>query len=164
MRPDSGITIHRARHDVNEEVAVDGLHTLGRWTRDAADRTPDRIAIDDGSTRVSYAELDARAERLALVLRRYPPGSRIATLTGNSADHVVLFFACAKARLVLVPLSWRLSAREIAAQLATRHPRWCWSSQNSPNWLMAPIPSGRMGSSRARWPVPWSRCGTTIRC
>jgi fatty-acyl-CoA synthase len=122
MRPDSGITLALDRHDVNEEVAVDGLHTLGRWTRDAAGRTPDRIAIDDGITRVSYAELDSRAERLARVLRRYPPGSRVATVTGNSADHVVLFFACAKARLVLVPLSWRLSAREIAAQLAHASP------------------------------------------
>ncbi|HEY3609111.1 MAG TPA: AMP-binding protein, partial [Pseudonocardiaceae bacterium] len=101
---------------------MDGLHTLGRWTRDAAGRTPDRIAVDDGGTPVSYGELDARAERLARVLRRYPPGARIATLTGNSADHVVLFFACAKARLVLVPLSWRLTAREIADQLAHASP------------------------------------------
>lgn len=101
---------------------MDGLHTVGRWTRDVAGRTPDRIAIDDGTTRVSYAELDSRAERLARVLRRYPPGSRIATVTGNSADHVVLFFACARARLVLVPLSWRLAAREIAEQLAHASP------------------------------------------
>ncbi|HEX4703360.1 MAG TPA: AMP-binding protein [Pseudonocardiaceae bacterium] len=96
---------------------MNGLHTLGRWTRDVAGRTPDRVAIDDGGHPVTYAELDRRAERLARVLCRYPPGARIATLTRNSADHVVVLFACAKAGLVLVPLSWRLAAREIADQL-----------------------------------------------
>jgi len=101
---------------------VDQPHTLGQWTRDVADRTPDKVAVDDGATTLTYRELDRRATRLARVLRRHPPGSRIATLTRNSADHVVLFFACAKARLVLVPLSWRLSAREIAAQLAHAEP------------------------------------------
>ncbi len=98
---------------------VDGLHTIGRWTSDRARSTPDRVAVDDGKSSVNYAELEARAKRLADMLRRagHAPGDRVATLTGNSADHVVVFFACAKARLVLVPLSWRLSAREIAEQL-----------------------------------------------
>lgn len=49
--------------------------------------------------------------------RGYRVGDRVATLTGNSADHVVAFCACAKAGLVLVPLSWRLTAVELAAQL-----------------------------------------------
>src|SRR5215472_4853454 len=100
-------------------MTTDGLHTLGRWPADMADRTPDTIAVDDGTTALTYAELDRAATRLAGVLRQHnAPGDRIATLTHNSADHVVVFFACAKARLVLVPLSWRLSAREIADQLA----------------------------------------------
>ncbi|WP_136708732.1 AMP-binding protein [Agromyces sp. H66] len=102
----------------------DGLHTLGRWTRDRARATPDRIAIDDRGVVVTYRELDARAERLAAGLRAagYAVGDRIATITGNSADHVVLFFACAKAGLVLVPLSWRLAPRELAAQLEIAEP------------------------------------------
>jgi fatty-acyl-CoA synthase len=97
----------------------DGLHTLGRWTRDRARATPERIAIDDRGVVLTYRELDARAERLAEGFRAagYAIGDRIATITGNSSDHVVLFFACAKAGLVLVPLSWRLAPRELAAQL-----------------------------------------------
>ena len=47
----------------------------------------------------------------------------LATLTGNSSDHVMVFFACAKAGLVLVPLSWRLSPRELAAQLELADPQ-----------------------------------------
>lgn len=102
----------------------DGLHTLGRWTRDRARATPERIAIDDRGVVVTYRELDARAERLADALRDagYAIGDRIATITGNSSDHVVLFFACAKAGLVLVPLSWRLAPRELAAQLEIAEP------------------------------------------
>ncbi len=102
----------------------DGLHTLGRWTRDRARATPERIAIDDRGVVVTYRELDARANRLAAAFRAagYAVGDRIATITGNSADHVVLFFACAKAGLVLVPLSWRLAPRELAAQLEIAEP------------------------------------------
>jgi fatty-acyl-CoA synthase len=102
----------------------DGLHTLGRWTGDRARATPERIAIDDRGVVVTYRELDARAERLAARFRAagYAIGDRIATITGNSSDHVVLFFACAKAGLVLVPLSWRLAPRELAAQLEIAEP------------------------------------------
>ncbi|MDP3207932.1 MAG: AMP-binding protein, partial [Rhodoglobus sp.] len=101
-----------------------GLHTLGRWTTDRALATPDRIAIDDRGVVLTYRELDDRATRLAASFSAagYGVGERIATLTGNSADHVVLFFACAKAGLVLVPLSWRLSPRELAMQLDRSDP------------------------------------------
>ena len=103
---------------------TDGLHTLGRWTADRALATPDRVAIDDRGVRLSYLQLDTRASALAAALQRagYVAGDRIATLAGNSAGQVVLFFACAKASLVLVPLSWRLAPRELAAQLGHADP------------------------------------------
>jgi fatty-acyl-CoA synthase len=101
-----------------------GLHTLGRWTTDRALATPGRVAVDDRGVVVSYADLESRASRLAASLldAGYGVGDRIATVTGNSSDQVVLFFACAKAGLVLVPLSWRLSPRELAMQLDTADP------------------------------------------
>ncbi len=101
-----------------------GLHTLGRWTTDRALATPDRVAIDDRGVVLTYRELDDRATRLAesFSAAGYGVGERVATLTGNSADHVVIFFACAKAGLVLVPLSWRLSPRELALQLDRSDP------------------------------------------
>jgi fatty-acyl-CoA synthase len=105
-------------------TAHDAPCTLGRWTADRARTAPDAVAIDDRGVVVTYRELDERATRLAGSLRAagYAVGDRIATITGNSADHVVLFFACAKAGLVLVPLSWRLSPRELAEQLETADP------------------------------------------
>jgi fatty-acyl-CoA synthase len=100
------------------------LHTLGRWTRDRALATPDRVAVDDRGVVLSYRDLDDRASALAAALleRGYGVGDRIATITGNSADHVVAFFACAKAGLILVPLSWRLTPRELALQLEHADP------------------------------------------
>lgn len=105
-------------------MTADDLHTLGRWTRDRAIATPERVAIDDRGVVVTYRDLDARATALAeaLLAAGYGVGDRIATLTGNSADHVVLFFACAKAGLVLVPLCWRLSPREVAEQVELADP------------------------------------------
>lgn len=105
-------------------AADDGLHTLGRWTRDRALATPDRVAVDDRGVTLRYRDLHHRASRLATEFRAagYGTGDRIATITGNSADQVVLFFACAQAGLVLTPLSWRLSPGEIADQMTTADP------------------------------------------
>lgn len=104
---------------------ADGLHTLGRWTTDRSLSTPHRVAIDDRGCTLLYSELERRASALADGFRAagYRIGDRIASLTGNSSDHVVAFFACAKAGLVLVPLSWRLSPRELAAQLELAEPQ-----------------------------------------
>ncbi|MDQ2836889.1 MAG: AMP-binding protein [Actinomycetota bacterium] len=101
-----------------------GLHTLGRWVEDQARADGQAIAIDDRGVTVSYAELDERSTLLArrLLAHGYRRGERIATVTGNSADHVVLFFACARAGLVLVPMSWRLTPPELAGQLADARP------------------------------------------
>jgi fatty-acyl-CoA synthase len=103
---------------------VSGFHTIGRWIRDRARTTPQRVAIDHLGRDVTYAELDDLSERFAasFVARGLERGARVATLTGNSPEHVAVFFACAKTGLMLVPLSWRLAAPELAYQLADAEP------------------------------------------
>jgi fatty-acyl-CoA synthase len=98
--------------------------TLGRWIRDRARTTPRRIAIDYGGRAIAYAELDEASDRLAAAFRArgLVRGDRVATLTGNSPEHVAVFFACAKAGLILAPLSWRLAAPELAYQLDDAEP------------------------------------------
>ena len=61
-------------------------------------RRPQRVAIDCGGEVTTYAELDARSDRLAagLLEAGLAPGDRVATLTATSPEHVVVFFACAK--------------------------------------------------------------------
>lgn len=99
-------------------------HTLGRWLVEGARRHPDKVAVDDRGVGVTYAEVERRSDELAAALGRagYGLGDRVATLSGNSAEHVVLFFACAKAGLALVPLSWRLTAAELGPLLAVTRP------------------------------------------
>ncbi|GAA1426574.1 class I adenylate-forming enzyme family protein [Agrococcus citreus] len=101
-----------------------GPFTLGRWTTDRAATEPARPAIVDRGVVVSYGELEARATALAHALGEagHGRGARIATVTGSTADQVVLLFACAKAGATLVPLSWRLTAGELAAQLRIADP------------------------------------------
>jgi fatty-acyl-CoA synthase len=41
----------------------------------------------------------------------------VATLTGNSAEHVEVLFACAKSGLILVPISPRLAPAEVAYEI-----------------------------------------------
>ena len=89
-------------------------HTIDVWLRDRARTTPARVAIDYDGREVSYAELDRRSDDLAAALRH---GEVVSTLTGNSPEHVALFFACAKSGALLHPISWRLAPAEVAFQL-----------------------------------------------
>ncbi|MGP6171295.1 class I adenylate-forming enzyme family protein [Microbacterium sp. A204] len=95
---------------------LDGLHTVGRWLRDRAASNPAKTAIDDRGVALDYATLTHRSEQLAMRLTQagYGAGQRIATVSGNSADHVVAFFACAFLGIAFVPLSWRLTPTELA--------------------------------------------------
>lgn len=112
--------------DASMDVSApgDGAHTIGRWLTDRAAASPDHTAIDDRGVRIVYADLEARARELAFSLRRagFGPGDRLATVSGNSIDHVVAFFACAKSGVAFVPLSWRLSLRELGEVLESSDP------------------------------------------
>jgi fatty-acyl-CoA synthase len=97
---------------------------IARWLSDRARNTPRRVAIDYDGRLVTYAELAAGAEDFAAAfaeagLRR---GDRVATLTGNSPEHVMVLFACAQLGLILLPLSWRLTAPELRYQLEDAEP------------------------------------------
>jgi fatty-acyl-CoA synthase len=102
----------------------DGPHTIGRWLVDRSATSPHRIAVDDRGVTTDYGTLATRATALAERLRRagYAAGDRIATVSGNSTDHVVAFFACALAGIAFVPLSWRLTTRELADVLTRAAP------------------------------------------
>src|SRR4029453_2667399 len=80
--------------------------------------------IDYLGRELTYAKLEDASERLAgsFLARGLRRGDRVATLTGNSPEHVAVFFACAKAGLILAPLSWRLAPAELAYQLDDSDP------------------------------------------
>ena len=97
-------------------------HTIDRWIRDRARSTPDRVAIDYGGRLVTYRELDEGSDAFAASFAPLQRGDRVATLTGSTPEHVMVFFACAKLGLMLLPLSWRLSAPELLYQLDDADP------------------------------------------
>ncbi|GAA1470342.1 class I adenylate-forming enzyme family protein [Microbacterium thalassium] len=107
-----------------EDGLDDGAHTIGRWLIDRAAASPRRVAIDDRGVSMDYATLAGRATGLADRFRAagYGPGDRFATVSGNSSDHVVAFFACALSGVAFVPLSWRLTPRELADVIARTDP------------------------------------------
>jgi fatty-acyl-CoA synthase len=95
---------------------------LRRWRH----LDPERIALVDrvGDRRLSYAELDERAETWKRRLRALgvEPGDRIATLARERRELVHLFFACGRLGAALVPLNWRLPPTELAGILALARP------------------------------------------
>ncbi len=80
---------------------------------------PAFVDAETGVTR-SFADVDAECGRLAHLLRArgLASGDRVAVLCHNTAVFFPLLFACARARLVLVPLNWRQTPAELAPVLA----------------------------------------------
>ncbi len=93
---------------------------VGNWSGRRAALTPAREALVDveGGRRWRYAELDAWACRLGNWLTEslgIAPGERVALVARNVPAAVALYLACGKLGVVLVPLSHRLTAGDIAA-------------------------------------------------
>lgn len=76
---------------------------------------PDKIAIVFEDQRITYAQLDRRADTLArhFVARGVRPGDRIGILSKNNPAYVDTILAASRAGAILVPLNWRLSATEL---------------------------------------------------
>lgn len=79
-------------------------------TRSAA-RAPRATAVVDGERRLTYAALNAAVNRCAhgLAAHGLVRGDSLALMSGNSADFLITYYACAKLGVVCVPvnLSWR---------------------------------------------------------
>ena len=76
---------------------------------------PDKTAIAFEGERLSYAAFAARIERTATALKQelgIGRGDRVAILSQNRPDYLVLLYACARLGAMLVPLNWRLAVAE----------------------------------------------------
>jgi HIP---CoA ligase len=86
----------------------------------AALRFGARLAIEDGTTRLTYAELadEARAFGAALVASGIEPGDRVAVWAFNCSEWVVALLGLSQAGAVLVPINTRFKGAEAADLLA----------------------------------------------
>jgi fatty-acyl-CoA synthase len=77
--------------------------------------TPGKPAIIFEGEALSYSALDARIARAAGALKNQlgiSRGDRIAILSLNRPDYLVLLYACARLGALLVPLNWRSAIAE----------------------------------------------------
>ncbi|HEY3868799.1 MAG TPA: amino acid adenylation domain-containing protein, partial [Actinocrinis sp.] len=100
----------RQRHQVveqwNQTTAEMPVGTLPGLFQEQVARTPDVVALVDGDSELTYAQLDARANRLAryLIGRGVGPESVVAVLMQRSADLVVALLAVLKAGGAYLPI------------------------------------------------------------
>ncbi|NGO73369.1 fatty acyl-CoA synthetase [Streptomyces boncukensis] len=98
-----------------DQVARARTQTLGDLLRRSARRHPDKPALVDGEHRLSYGELDTAVNRIAHALsaRGLARGDRLALLSRNCWQFAALVMAAARLGVVLVPVNFMLSAREV---------------------------------------------------
>ena len=84
-------------------------------TRTAA-RHPDRTAVVDGERRFTYREFNRWVNRIAngLATSGYGRGDVLALASGNSAEFLVTYYACAKLGVVCVPINLGWRSNEVA--------------------------------------------------
>ena len=93
---------------------------IGSWVTRRAALDGGRVALVEGTTETTFAQFEARTNRLARALldlgvRR---GDRVAVLLLNSVAFMEVVFATAKLGAIVVPINHRLQAPEVGYILA----------------------------------------------
>ncbi len=109
----------------------------------------DREFLTDGSRSLSWGEAARHVARLAagLAARGVAPGMLVATVTRNRIETVLLLFALARLRAVLVPLNPELTVCELAGLLHHGQPVALFASAEN---LEHAIQACREAKSRAK--------------
>ncbi len=97
-------------------------------TRSAATR-PGQLAVVDGARRWTYADFDCWVNRLThgLAARGYVRGDALGLASGNSAEFLAVYFACAKLGVVCVPVTLAGGPRRWPTSSPIRGPAaWSW--------------------------------------
>ena len=94
------------------------------WLRINAGSHPDRICFATDAASFTFAETNARVNRIATSLRQLgiEKGDRVALFATDSPEYMEIILACMKLGAVYVPLNFRLSRDEITWILADAEP------------------------------------------
>ncbi|MFF9314764.1 non-ribosomal peptide synthase/polyketide synthase [Streptomyces sp. NPDC014748] len=123
LRPDDR---HTVLHTWNDTALPAGerLGTVPALFVAQAAVTPDAPAVTDTTTTLTFAELDARTDRLARVLAGHGAGPEriVALALPRTADHVAAILAVMKAGAAYLPLDPDLPAARLTGMLADARP------------------------------------------
>jgi len=89
---------------------------LGQQFRMNSWKYPGRVAVKDARRSYTYLQTNRRVNRLAqgLLAMGLKKGDKVAVLMENSIEIVEIFLATAKTGLVIVPVNFRLTAKDVA--------------------------------------------------
>ena len=149
-------------------------HGLSEILHRSAARYPTKVALIDGDTSLTFAELDAAVDATAAALldRGLERGARVALLARNSWQFAVLSFATARAGLVLVPVNFMLGADEVAFILGHSGASAVVADQGALQATMAeavehagisPTVRACIGADDAATPAGWESVGAWAR-
>ncbi|GAA1601456.1 hypothetical protein GCM10009679_01370 [Saccharothrix algeriensis] len=107
----------RTEHDIGELTVADLLAVQ-------AARTPDETALVDGALRLTYAEFDARINRMArlLLARGAGPETVVGLALPRTADMVVALFAVLRTGAAYLPLELDLPAERLGFMIEDTAP------------------------------------------
>ncbi|MGD2097775.1 MAG: long-chain fatty acid--CoA ligase [Desulfobacterales bacterium] len=95
------------------------------WVQRWADLHPYKCAIIFKDEKITYVELNERANRASCWLQSIgiEKGDRVAAMLNNCPEFIELFLACARLGAIFVPLNFRLAAAELEYLLKNCRPR-----------------------------------------
>jgi amino acid adenylation domain-containing protein len=135
---------HQLLTEWNERPSLvdGGRRALPGLFEEQVDRTPDAPAVSMGSARMTYRELDERAEGLArwLLAAGVLPGDRVALLLDRSPEMVAAFLGVLKTGAAYVPLDPALPAERLGFLLADSGARLVLTSEERAGSLPDALP------------------------
>jgi non-ribosomal peptide synthetase component F len=85
---------------------------------------------------LTYAELEARSNRVAWLARRcgLGPGDGLAAITENRPELLELAWGAQRSGLQFTAVNWHPTAAEAGTWSPTAGPGWWWSAPGWPTW------------------------------
>lgn len=96
------------------------MYEISYWVRAQAWSRPDTVAVVGESVRWTYRELNEQVSRFSNAMRTqlgFRQGDRVAILSANGPEYLLVLLGVARSGTVMVPLNWRLSPAELEYQI-----------------------------------------------
>ena len=149
---------------INPDSSVPVIHPdtpfspLPDRLRALASAQPTARAVQDPDRALTYAELDARMDRVAAALQRdgVLPGQAIAVCAASGVDYVVLFLGALRAGVVVAPLAPSVTPDTLGAMLRDAQAQHLWVDASTQALVPAAhgVPKVSMLADLGNWMAP----------